>query len=244
MFSVVESIRRFAGRKGGVQTRCSTKTRRASARSAKRQERTGSDSERTCGGGRALPLEMQRPRSFVIRPEGAGKWGSSPYLSRASTRFGRRRFLRRFRLFLLQEGQDPRSRSSKNAFRKKIPDSVSRIRLMKRAIHCGDGPCHHDPSNSRERNAGRAGRKSTMSRQAGDAPIGAVLSSRLKGQVEGLAFLRTERHFWVLLAQLSCTKARVYSPGGRPLISNLPSGPVTAWNGLLVTLMNILIQGC
>src|SRR6266404_3478316 len=41
-----------------------------------------------------------------------------------------------------------------------------------------------------------------MSRQARDAPIGAVLSSQLKGQVEGLAFLRTERHFLVLLAQL------------------------------------------
>src|SRR5947207_2000592 len=34
--------------------------------------------------------------------------------------------------------------------------------------------------------------------------------------------------FWSRSPSFSCTKARVYSPGGRPLISNLPSGPVTA----------------
>jgi len=67
-----------------------------------------------------------------------------------------------------------------------------------------------------------------MSRQARDAPIGAVLSSRLKRQVEVLLSFALSVTFWTCSPSFSCTKARVYSPGGRPLISNLPSGPVTA----------------
>ena len=131
-------------------------------------------------------------------------------------------------LFLLQEGQESAIAEFQERIQKKDTRKCQQNQAHEEPVHRSETPCNNDPRNSRERNAAEQDGNQQCHGKQETLPLVPFCHHGLKDRSRVLLSFAPSVTFWSCSPSFSCTKARVYSPGGRPLISNLPSGPVTA----------------